>query len=78
MFVFVVVASDGVYDGLSNEAVVMHAIGKGTEEQRAYDMLRHSLQNESSDNMAAIVIDLNVPAPSDENDPQTDEAKDEL
>lgn len=74
----IVVASDGVYDGLSNEAVVMHAIGKGTEEQRAYDMLRHSLQNESSDNMAAIVIDLNVPAPTDENDPQTDEAKDEL
>ena len=28
-------------------------------------MLRRSLENQSSDNMAAIVIDLNVPKPDD-------------
>ena len=88
-----VVASDGVYDGLSNKAVAVHAVGKGTEEQRAYDMLKDSLENKSGDNMAAIVIDLKSNEPpqdaedapveeaqekSDENDPAANESKDEL
>ena len=42
-----------------------------TESQRAYAMLRESLANESSDNMAAIVIDLRASyrAADEDNDP---------
>ena len=35
-------------------------------------MLRRSLENQSSDNMAAIVIDLNVPEPLDDPEDELD------
>ena len=58
--------SDGLYDGLSNAEIAKIAIEKDiSEEKRSYKMLRKSLENQSSDNMAAIVIDLNVPEPDD-------------
>ena len=58
--------SDGLYDGLSNAEIAKIAIEKDiSEEKRSYKMLRKSLENQSSDNMAAIVIDLNVPKPDD-------------
>ena len=58
--------SDGLYDGLSNAEIAEIAIEKDiSEEKRSYKMLRKSLENQSSDNMAAIVIDLNVPQPDD-------------
>ena len=61
-----VVGSDGLYDGLSNAEIAKIAIEKDiSEEKRSYKMLRKSLENQSSDNMAAIVIDLNVPEPDD-------------
>ena len=63
---FEVVGSDGLYDGLSNDEIAKIAIEKDiSEEKRSYKMLRKSLENQSSDNMAAIVIDLNVPEPDD-------------
>ena len=63
---FEVVGSDGLYDGLSNAEIAKIAIEKDiSEEKRSYKMLRKSLENQSSDNMAAIVIDLNVPEPDD-------------
>jgi serine/threonine protein phosphatase PrpC len=68
----IVVASDGVYDGLSNAEIATIATQNDkTESQRAYAMLRESLANESSDNMAAIVIDLRTSyhAADDDTDP---------
>jgi len=55
----IVVASDGVYDGLENDIVKAHALSKnGFQQDKAKDMLLDSLKNRSSDNMAAIIIDL--------------------
>lgn len=75
---FLVVASDGIYDGLSNEEIAKIAVSDETEERRSFTMLRASLANESSDNMAAIVIDLNKKIVTDENDTDDNTEKDEL
>jgi len=64
----IVVASDGVYDGLDNEEVMEFAISaESTPDDRCRDMMLKSLKNRSGDNMACIVIELDdVPDPDEE------------
>ena len=54
------VGSDGIYDGLENNDVMDIALKSNIREyhERASTMLMASLHNRSSDNMAAIIIDL--------------------
>ena len=55
----IVVASDGVYDGLENEEVMEYAISPdSTPDDRCRDMMLKSLKNRSGDNMACIVVEL--------------------
>jgi len=56
----IVVGSDGIYDGLENNDVMDIALKSNIREyhERASTMLMASLHNRSSDNMAAIIIDL--------------------
>ena len=64
----IVVASDGVYDGLENDQVMEYAIEQGNSlDDRCRDMMLKSLKNRSGDNMACIVVELDdVPDPEEE------------